>query len=145
MPCNFFQYYHGNLDTNLTILSEGPKRNLVKIVQAVSEKKAFKDFTILYMHTAQGQGQITPKILMLANPLKTEHTLPHYILEESNFNFRYTQLGDLNIPGEKWLNYLPTVETLSRCRVLRRLLWICSLPITLLWVSRLKSAKQFYF
>ena len=27
------------------------------------------------------------------NPLKTEETVPHYILEESNFNFRYAQVS----------------------------------------------------
>ena len=52
----------------INILStEGPMWNLVKIVQAVSEKKTFKDFTILYMYITQGQGQITPKILTVAN------------------------------------------------------------------------------
>ena len=30
--------------------------NLVKTGQAVSEKKRFKDYKILYMYTAQGQG-----------------------------------------------------------------------------------------
>ena len=35
--------------------TEGPKCNLVKIDQAVSE---FKDYKILYMYKAQGQGQI---------------------------------------------------------------------------------------
>ena len=40
-------------------LTEGPKWNLVKIGQAVSEKKTFKDYEILYMYIAQGQGQIT--------------------------------------------------------------------------------------
>ena len=38
--------------------------NLVKIGQVVTEKM-FKDFTILYMYIAQGQGQIIPKILMV--------------------------------------------------------------------------------
>ena len=33
---------------------------LVKIGQAVSQKKRFKDYEILYMYTAQGQGQVTP-------------------------------------------------------------------------------------
>ena len=32
----------------------------------------------------------------------------------------------LHIPREKWLNYLQTVETLIRCRVLRRLIWVCT-------------------
>ena len=34
--------------------------NLVKIAQAVSEKK-FKHYTILYIYIAQGQGQISPR------------------------------------------------------------------------------------
>ena len=50
----------------VNILStEGPMWNLVKTVQAVSEK-TFKDFTILYMYRSQGQGQITPTILTVA-------------------------------------------------------------------------------
>ena len=40
--------------------TEGSMLNLVKIGQAVSEKKMFKDYEILYMYIAQGQGQITP-------------------------------------------------------------------------------------
>ena len=37
------------------------------------------------------------------------------ILEGSNFNLRYlyVRLFDLDIPREKWLNYLHTVETQS--------------------------------
>ena len=46
----------------------------------------------------------------------------HYILEESIFDFRYVRLYDIDIPKEKWLNYLQTVETLIRSRVLRRLI-----------------------
>ena len=38
--------------------------NPVKTSQAVSEKKTFKKYTILYMYIARGKGQITPKILM---------------------------------------------------------------------------------
>ena len=41
-----------------TLSTEGSMCNLVKIAQAVSEKK-FKNFTILYMNITQGQGQIT--------------------------------------------------------------------------------------
>ena len=44
---------------------EGPMWNLVKIGQAVSEKKMYKDFTILHMFIANGQGQIILKILMV--------------------------------------------------------------------------------
>ena len=36
---------------------EVPMWNLVKFYQAVSEKKTFKDYTILYMYIAQGQGR----------------------------------------------------------------------------------------
>ena len=41
--------------------------NRVKTVQAVSKKKTFKDFTILYMYIiALGKGQIVPKLLTVA-------------------------------------------------------------------------------
>ena len=33
-----------------TLSTEGPMWNLVKIAQAVSEKKTFKNYTILYMY-----------------------------------------------------------------------------------------------
>ena len=45
--------------------TESPMWNPVTIVKAVSEKK-IKDLTILYMYIAQGQGQITPNILIVA-------------------------------------------------------------------------------
>ena len=32
-----------------------------EIAQTVSEKNLFKNYTILYMDIAQGQGQITPR------------------------------------------------------------------------------------
>ena len=41
------------------LLTEGPMWNLVKIAQAVSDKKTFKNYTIMYMYIAWGQGQIT--------------------------------------------------------------------------------------
>ena len=44
------------IDNNLS--TEGPMRNLVKNSQTVSEKKTFKDDTILYMYIAQEKGQI---------------------------------------------------------------------------------------
>ena len=34
---------------------------MVKIAHGVSEKKILKNYTILYMYIAQGQGQITPR------------------------------------------------------------------------------------
>ena len=60
------------------------------------------------------------------NPLQTEWTLPHYILEDSNLKFRYVRLCNLNIPRKKWLNYLQTVETLIRCHILRHLFGVCT-------------------
>ena len=38
---------------------KGMMWNLVKISQAISEKKRFIDYEILYMYVVQGQGQIT--------------------------------------------------------------------------------------
>ena len=40
------------------------------------------------------------------NPLQTIWIHPHYLLEESNFNFRFVRLWALDIPREKWLHYL---------------------------------------
>ena len=45
------------IDKNVS--TEGPMWNLLKIAQAVSEKKTFKNYTILFMSIAQGHGQIT--------------------------------------------------------------------------------------
>ena len=45
--------------------TEGPVWNLKKMSQAVSEKKTFKDFMILYLYIAQGQGQITPGWILI--------------------------------------------------------------------------------
>ena len=42
-----------------TLFTRKPHVILVKIAQAVSEKK-FKNYTILYLYIAQGNGQITP-------------------------------------------------------------------------------------
>ena len=46
----------------IVLSTESHKWILMKIVKEVSEKKTFKDFTILYMYISQGQGQITAKI-----------------------------------------------------------------------------------
>ena len=40
-----------------TFSIEGLMWNLVKIAQAVSEKKTFKSYTILYMNIAKGRGR----------------------------------------------------------------------------------------
>ena len=62
----------------LNKLIEGSKCNLVKTGQAVSEKTMFKDYEILYMYIAQGQGQITQedKILIVTKRVcYFDHTL----------------------------------------------------------------------
>ena len=46
---------------------------------------------------------------------------PNCILEKSNFNFRHVRLCDLDIPREKWLNYLQTVETFTLVFIVRLL------------------------
>ena len=51
---------------------------MMKIGQAVSEKKTFKDYKTLYMYIAQGQGQITQedKILIVTKRVcYFDHTL----------------------------------------------------------------------
>ena len=58
-----------------------------------------------------------------------------YILKESIFDFRYVRLYDVDILKEKWLNYLQTVETLIRRRVLCRLICLHYLPVTRLGIS----------
>ena len=48
------------------LLTEGPMWKVMKAVKAVSEKKTFKDFMILYIYIAKWQGQInsfTPVII----------------------------------------------------------------------------------
>ena len=47
----------------------------------------------------------------------------HNILEETNFNFRYARLCNLDIHREKWLNCLQTLETLID---LQHLIWVCT-------------------
>ena len=44
-----------------TLSTECLMWNRVWIAQAVSKKKIFKNYTILYMYIAQGHGQITPR------------------------------------------------------------------------------------
>ena len=39
--------------------TEGPMWNLVKISQMILEKKTLKNFMVLYLYIAHGQGQIT--------------------------------------------------------------------------------------
>ena len=56
-------------------------------------------------------------------PLKLNKLSHTIIWEEAIFDFKYVRLHNVDIPKEKWLNYLQTVENLIRRRVLRRLIW----------------------
>ena len=62
-------------------------------------------------------------------------------MEESNFDFRYVRLYDLDIPREKWLSYLHTVATDQMPHSVASDLGLHCLPVTLLGVSRLKWVK----
>ena len=54
-------FFNGAEPFEQIVKTEGPIWSLVKIASAVSEKKTVKNYTISYMHIAQGQGQITSK------------------------------------------------------------------------------------
>ena len=59
--------------------------------------------------------------------------------------FRYVRLYDVDIPKEKWFNYLQTVETLIRWSIMLCLIWfctVCHLPFrvsSLQWVNKGKT------
>ena len=77
------------------------------------------------------------------NPLKIERTLPHNILEESNFNFKYVQLSDLHFPREKMAKlYANSGDPDQTLHSVASDLGLHCVPITLLWVSRLQWDKQ---
>ena len=75
-----------------------------------------------------------------SNLLWTEWSRPQYLLEDSNFGFRYVRLCDLDIPWENWLNYLQTVETLIRCCIWSGSTLFANYPF--LGVSRLQWANN---
>ena len=69
--------------------------------------------------------------------------LPHYILEESNFNFRYVRLWNLEIPREKWLNvFAKSGDPDQTPRSVASDLGLRCLLITGLGVSRLQWVNQ---
>ena len=81
--------------TDYTSSTEGLMWNLVKIGQAVSEK-TFKDYKILYMYIAQGQGQITlgDKILIVTERVcYFEHKIVSFshwfLIHYEKLNFQY--------------------------------------------------------
>ena len=55
-------HWCGTIRTNCQYpLDSGPHVKSGENSQAVSEKKIFKNYTIVYMYIAQEQGQITPR------------------------------------------------------------------------------------
>ena len=71
--------------------TEGPMWSLKKMGQAVSEKKMFKDFMILYLYRAQEQGQISKfQPLSLKYILKKMiFQLPIQIYRDTNLTLPY--------------------------------------------------------
>ena len=67
-----------------------------------------------------------PDYLLICLPIVDWMNSLHYILEDSNFDFRYARLCDLDILRQKRFNYLQTVETLIRCHILQHLIWVCT-------------------
>ena len=113
---------------------------------AVKSRPLFR-MGLMYRNTNRKSQKISLLSKMLENlpsvssPLihcRLNELPPQYILEESIFSFRYVRLCDLDIPREKWFNFLQTVETLIRHRILQCLR---CLQITFLGVSRLQSVK----
>ena len=69
---------------------------------------------------------VDPCLIYLTHFRLILYSRTHYLLEESYINFKYVRLCDLDIPREKWLNCLQTVETLIRCCILQHLIWVCT-------------------
>ena len=75
----------------------------------------------------------SPYIFGHFNP-KLNELPPHYILEESNFDFRYVRLCDLDIPRKKIVDLFANSGDPDQTSDLG----LPCLPITLLGVSRLQ-------
>ena len=76
------------------------------------------------------------------SPFKTIVDLknpPHYVLEDSNFNFRYARLYEIDILREKMVELFANSEDPNQTpRSAASDLGLHCLPITLLGVSRLQ-------
>ena len=62
-------------------------------------KRDYCEFLFGFLHTECPLKRIS--IPLSFNPVYTEWTPPHYIQEDSNFNFRYVRLCNLDIPRQK--------------------------------------------
>ena len=65
--------------------------------------------------------EITQNVCPLVVTFRLNKLPSHYILDESNLNFRYVSLCALDTSREKMLNFLQTMETL-----IKRLIWVCT-------------------
>ena len=88
--------------------------NIEDPVETVRSKPSHLDLHCLqrYLYWSAGLQELTQFRLNKLYALN----LSHFILEFSNFSCTYVRLCDLDIPREKWLNYLQTVDILIRRR-----------------------------
>ena len=69
---------------------------------------------------------------------------PHHLLEDSNLDFRYVGLCDLDIPREKWLRNANSGYPDQTPHSAASDLGLRCLPITLLGVSRLQWVNEHF-
>ena len=106
----------------LAILATGKGRGGNVFISSVSSLSS-----LFFFLPCPSLSSPLPSIPLLLTHLKLNklfHTIR--VLEESIFDFRYVKLYDVDIPEEKWLNYLQTVETKIRCHILWHLIWVCT-------------------
>ena len=109
-------------------------KNLVRIQHWFTRYCADKKVSCqrgLQQHTNADSNRIYTKINMspsyrLGDIMTTHVRSSIKTCPGINFDFRYVRLDDLDVPTEKLLNCLQTVETLIRCRILWHLIWVCT-------------------
>ena len=119
-------------EQTVNILSkEGPMWNLVKTVEAVSEK-TFNCFTILYMYRAQRQEQITPKILTVA--LKQFYFFNHCKFQPLVFNTYWENDFSLFSPHKcMWVQIWPCHKEVK------------GHPMTIIWTNLVYLESQMLY
>ena len=80
-------------------LTEGPKCNMVKIDQAVSEKKTFKDYNILYIYITQEDKIliVTKRVCYFDHTLQVSVSGLSYIFRKRFYIFSIQEYGDANL------------------------------------------------
>ena len=96
-------------------------------------------FTGVSIHCNSSEKKINQLLLThfrLNNPPPPPPPSPlYYIWEESNFNFRYVRLCDLDVPREKWLKSRYRYPDQMPYSAARRLVWDCTVCQYLFWGS----------